>query len=99
MNFYTNKTNVTNTSVIMETSLLILYKKKYFELSFILFSYIHTYMPLTFFFPVGVAEAYQIFLRDTHGLPKLVSYEEHRGRDRWQAHRRLIAVYFRYKCC
>jgi hypothetical protein len=32
-----------------------------------------------------------LFLRDTHVVPKLVSYEEHCRRDRWQAHRRLIA--------
>jgi hypothetical protein len=31
----------------------------------------------------GVAEVTQIFLRDTHVLPKLVSYEEHCRRDRW----------------
>jgi hypothetical protein len=30
-----------------------------------------------------VAEISQIFLRDTHVLPKLVSYEEHCRRDRW----------------
>jgi hypothetical protein len=29
------------------------------------------------FIPEGVAEASQIFLRETHVLPKLVSYEEH----------------------
>jgi hypothetical protein len=45
-------------------------------------TYIHTYIPLTLF-PEGVAEASQIFIRDTHVLPKLVSYEEHCGRDRW----------------
>jgi hypothetical protein len=28
------------------------------------------------FIPEGVAEASQIFLRDTHVLPKLVNYEE-----------------------
>jgi hypothetical protein len=33
-----------------------------------------TYIPLTFF-PEGVAEAFQIFLRDAHVLPKLFSYE------------------------
>jgi hypothetical protein len=33
------------------------------------------------FIPKGVAEASQIFLRDTHVLPKLVSYEEHCRRD------------------
>jgi hypothetical protein len=40
---------------------------------------IHTYIPLT----LGVAEVSKIFLRDTHVLPKLVSYEEHCRRDRW----------------
>jgi hypothetical protein len=38
---------------------------------------IHTYIILE-----GVAEVSQIFLRDTHVLPKLVSYEEHRP-DGW----------------
>jgi hypothetical protein len=36
--------------------------------------HIHTYIPLTLY---EVAEVSQIFLRDTHVLPKLVSYEEH----------------------
>jgi hypothetical protein len=31
----------------------------------------------------GVTEVSQIFLRDTHVLSKLVSYEEHCRRDRW----------------
>jgi hypothetical protein len=31
----------------------------------------------------GVAEVSQIFLREIHVLPKLVSYEEHCRRDRW----------------
>jgi hypothetical protein len=35
------------------------------------------------FIPEEVAEVSQIFLRDTHVLPKLVSYEEHCRRDRW----------------
>jgi hypothetical protein len=43
------------------------------------------------FIPEGVAEA-QIFLRDAHVLLKLLSYEEHCRRDRWLAHRRVIAV-------
>jgi hypothetical protein len=47
------------------------------------------------FIPEGVAEVFQIFLRDTHVLLKLVSYEEHCRRDRWYAHRHLIAVYQR----
>jgi hypothetical protein len=37
---------------------------------------IHTYY--TGIFPKGVAEASQIFLRDTHVLPKLLSHEEGR---------------------
>jgi hypothetical protein len=44
-------------------------------------SKIHTYHSR--FIPEGVAEVSQIFLRDTHVLPKLVSYEEHRRCDRW----------------
>jgi hypothetical protein len=43
--------------------------------------YIHTYHSR--FIPEGVAEVSQIFLRDTHVLPKLVSYEEHCRGDRW----------------
>jgi hypothetical protein len=46
-----------------------------------LLSYIHTYHSR--FIPEGVAEVSQIFLRDTHLLPKLVNYEEHCRRDRW----------------
>jgi hypothetical protein len=49
-----------------------------------LFNYIHTYHSR--FIPEGVAEVSQIFLRDTHVLPILVSYEEHCRR------RKLIAV-------
>jgi hypothetical protein len=37
--------------------------------------YLHTYHSR--FIPEGVAEVSQIFLRDTHVLPKLVSYKEH----------------------
>jgi hypothetical protein len=44
-------------------------------------THIHTYHSR--FIPEGVAEVSQIFLRDTHVLPKLVSYEEHCRRDRW----------------
>jgi fructose-1,6-bisphosphatase len=44
-------------------------------------TYIHTYHLR--FIPEMVAEVSQIFLRDTHVLPKLVSYEEHCKRDRW----------------
>jgi hypothetical protein len=42
--------------------------------------YIHTTHSLS---PKGLAEVSQIFLRDTHVLPKLASYEEHCRRDRW----------------
>jgi hypothetical protein len=45
------------------------------------FTYIHTYHSR--FIPEGVAETSQIFLRDAHVLPTLVSYEEHCRRDRW----------------
>jgi hypothetical protein len=41
---------------------------------------IHTYHSR--FIPGGVAEVSQIFLRDTHVLPKLVSYEENCRRGR-----------------
>jgi hypothetical protein len=44
-------------------------------------AYIHTFHSR--FIPEGVAEVSQIFLRDTHVSPKLVSYEEHYRRDRW----------------
>jgi hypothetical protein len=37
--------------------------------------YIQTYHSR--YIPEGVAEVSQIYLRDTHVLPKLVSYEEH----------------------
>jgi adenylosuccinate synthase len=43
--------------------------------------HIHTYHSR--FIPEGVVEVSQIFLRDTHILPKLVSYEKHCKRDRW----------------
>jgi hypothetical protein len=33
------------------------------------------------FIPEGVAEAFQIFLRDTHVSPKLLSYKKHCKRD------------------
>jgi hypothetical protein len=42
---------------------------------------VHTYHSRLI--PEGVAEVSQIFLRDTHVLPKLVSYQEHCRRDRW----------------
>jgi hypothetical protein len=41
----------------------------------------------------GGAEASQIFLRDAHALPKLLSYEDYYRCDRWLSHRRPIAVY------
>jgi hypothetical protein len=53
--------------------------------------YIHTYHSRMIL--EGVAYACQIFLQDAHVFPKLVSYEEHCRRDRWKAHRGLIAVY------
>jgi hypothetical protein len=40
-----------------------------------LHTYLHTYHSR--FIPEGVAEVFQIFLRDIHVLPKLVSYEEY----------------------
>jgi hypothetical protein len=51
---------------------------------------IHTYHSR--FISERVAEASQILLRDAHVLPKILSCEEYCRRDRWQAHRRLIAV-------
>jgi hypothetical protein len=59
-------------------------------------SYIHTYHSR--YIPEAVAKVFQILLRDAHVLPKLLSYEEYCRRDRWYAHRRLIAVYLRCKC-
>jgi hypothetical protein len=46
-----------------------------------LHTYIYTYHSR--FILEGVAEVSQLFLRDTHVIPKIVSYEEHCGRDRW----------------
>jgi hypothetical protein len=46
--------------------------------------------------PEGVAGVSQIFLRDAHILPKGLNYEEYSRRDKWLAHRRLIAVYLRW---
>jgi hypothetical protein len=43
-------------------------------------TYIHTYHSR--FIPEGVAEAYQIFLLNTHALPKILNYEEYCRRDR-----------------
>jgi hypothetical protein len=44
-------------------------------------TYIHTYHSR--FIPEGVSAVSQIFLRDTHVLPKLVSFAEHCRRNRW----------------
>jgi hypothetical protein len=43
---------------------------------------LHTYIPLTLC-PERVEAASQIFLRDTHVLPQLLSYEKYCRRDRW----------------
>jgi hypothetical protein len=43
--------------------------------------YIHTYRSR--FIPERLAEASQIFLRDAHVLPKLLSYEEYCSLDSW----------------
>jgi hypothetical protein len=53
----------------------------FFELLRYYITYIDTYHSR--FILEGVAEESQIFLRDTHVLPKLVSYEEHYRRVRW----------------
>jgi hypothetical protein len=42
-----------------------------------------TYTYHSRFIPEGVEEVYQIVFRDTHVIPKFVSYEEHCRRDRW----------------
>jgi hypothetical protein len=39
-----------------------------------------------------IAEGSQILRRDAHVLPKLLSCEEYCRRDKWEAHRRLIAA-------
>jgi hypothetical protein len=44
-------------------------------------NHIHTYRSR--FIPEGLAEASQIFLRDAHFLPKLLSYYEYCRCDRW----------------
>jgi hypothetical protein len=62
----------------------------------LLHTYINTYHSR--FILEGVAEASQIFLRDAHVLPKLVSYEIYCRRDKWYAHRRLITLNRRSKC-
>jgi hypothetical protein len=46
-------------------------------------TYIHIHTYHSRFIPEGVVEVSQIFLRDTHVLPTLFSYEEHCKRDRW----------------
>jgi hypothetical protein len=58
----------------------------------------NTDIPLTFYPRRGIAEASQILLRDAHVLQKLLSCEKYCRRDKWQAHRRLIAVYVSYNC-
>jgi hypothetical protein len=50
-------------------------------LPFLCNTYIHTYHSR--FIPEGVEEASQIFLREAHVLPKLLSYEKYCRRDRW----------------
>jgi hypothetical protein len=57
---------------------------------------IWTYMLMLY--PEWIAESSQIWLRDSHVLPKLLSYEEYCRRSRCWAHRRLIA-YLGCKCC
>jgi hypothetical protein len=49
--------------------------------------YIHTYHSR--FIPERVAEVSQIFLRDTHVLPKLVSYEEDKT---WQSSKHIAVL-------
>jgi hypothetical protein len=49
------------------------------DISNVFLKWLHTYHSR--FIPEGVAEASQIFLRDTHGLPKLFSYEEYCRRE------------------
>jgi hypothetical protein len=56
-------------------SLQTIYEIKENIVSAILHNMYHTYHSR--FIPEGVAEASQIFLRDAHVLPKLVSYEEY----------------------
>jgi hypothetical protein len=52
---------------------------------------LHTYITLTLV-PKGVAEVSQIFLQDTHVLPKLVSYKEHCRRDIYNNN--IIIIYY-----
>jgi hypothetical protein len=59
--------------------------------------YTYINIPLMLF-PERVVEASQIFLRDTHVLPRLLCYKEYRRRDWWQVIRHLIAVYLRCEC-
>jgi hypothetical protein len=51
---------------------------------------IHTYHSRLI--PEGVTEASQIFLRDAHVLPKLISYEEYCRRDSSPFDRSLLLV-------
>jgi hypothetical protein len=59
--------------VIQDKGLYVYRMHKIVEKHFLFSLIIHTYHSR--FIPEGVAEVYQIFLRDTHVLPKLVSYE------------------------
>jgi hypothetical protein len=52
-----------------------------FQISFLFWWINNTYFSR--FIPEGVAEVSQIFLRDTHVVLKLVSYEEYCRRERW----------------
>jgi hypothetical protein len=59
---------VTESANIGETEIALYFQK---------YVFIHTYHSR--FIPEGVAEVSEIFLRDTHNLPKLVSYEDVTG--------------------
>jgi hypothetical protein len=86
----------------------IIYDSLYRKIDLISNIYIHTYHSR--FIPDGVAEVSQIFLRDTHVLPKLVSYEEHCrlscgfahareiGPHAWHPQRIISYVYLFVKC-
>jgi hypothetical protein len=54
---------------------------------------LHTYRSR--FIPEALGEASPIFIRDTHILRKLSSYEEFCKRDRWKAFRRLNVANFK----
>jgi hypothetical protein len=80
----TNKKQFTHTSNSVN---------RYSTVSVYIHTYIHTYIQTykhtnihtyhSRFIPERVAEASQIFLRDAHVLPKLLSYKEYCRRDRW----------------